>query len=212
MPSPLEFQETRTTQTQQLIKQHPFACIVGHTQKGLIATHIPLLQKDDNTLLGHMAVSNDVYLYAEDGQEVMVIVQGVEGYISANDYPSKALDHRKVPTWNYQVMYIHGKIKFLNEQKVKLAALGKLTQQQEQKTNGEAAWRMADAPRDYILDLLDDLVVCEIHIQHIEMISKLSQDKSSHDQAGVIQALTQRGNTQLAQTMQAANKNPSNEG
>lgn len=51
-----------------------------------------------------------------DGQKVMAIFRGVDGYISPNSYPSKQKHHRHVPTWNYQVVHIHGIITFQHDE------------------------------------------------------------------------------------------------
>ena len=67
---------------------------------------------------------------------------------------------------------------------------------------------MADAPRDYVLGLLEDLVVFNIQISAIHAISKLSQDKTESDQAGVQLALQQRDQLKLAACMQNTHKKP----
>ena len=38
----------------------------------------------------------------------MVVFRGAEAYISPNWYPSKHETHRQVPTWNYEVVHVHG--------------------------------------------------------------------------------------------------------
>ncbi|WP_298144199.1 FMN-binding negative transcriptional regulator [uncultured Acinetobacter sp.] len=208
MSIPQEFQETRPTEIARLIAEYPLACIVAHTTSGLIATHLPMLLKDQTCLVGHMACANELFTQVKAGQEVLCIFKGEDAYISANDYPSKQIDHQKVPTWNYQALHVHGTIEFFHDQKTKLAALGQLTQQQERKTYGKAAWKMADAPRDYLLALLEDLVVFNIQISAIHAISKLSQDKTASDQAGVQLALQQRAELKLAECMQNTHKKP----
>ena len=82
-----------------------------------------------------------------------------------------------MPTWNYQVVHVHGKIKFLTDSKIKLAALGRLTKNMEERTNGHAAWKMSDAAKDYLLEMLEKIVIFEIEISRIEAQSKLSQNR-----------------------------------
>jgi transcriptional regulator len=53
-----------------------------------------------------VALANDMHRLVSDGQEVLVIFRGEDGYVSPNFYPSKAEHHRHVPTWNHQV--VHG--------------------------------------------------------------------------------------------------------
>ncbi|WP_173911140.1 FMN-binding negative transcriptional regulator [Acinetobacter sp. Marseille-Q1618] len=196
-----EFQETRPEEIQRLVQDYPLATIVTQTNQGLIANHIPLLFKSEHILLGHIAKANEMYALITENQNVLVIFKGEDAYISANDYPSKWVDHKKVPTWNYQAVHINGTLKFYDDQKSKLAAVGMLTKIQEQKTNAEQAWKMSDAPKDYIIHLLEDLVVFEIQITRIQAQSKLSQNREATDFDAVIKRLKDRQQDNLAQAM-----------
>lgn len=202
-----EFQENRPEEIQRLVQDYPLATIVAHTDQGLIANHIPLLFKSDNILIGHIAKANEMYNLIAENQEVLAIFKGEDAYISANDYPSKFIDHKKVPTWNYQAVHVHGTLKFYDDQKSKLAAVGMLTKIQEQKTNGAQAWKMSDAPKDYLLALLEDLVVFEIEVTRIQAQSKLSQNREPTDFNAVIKRLKGRDQADLAQAMSNLQRN-----
>ena len=200
------FKEIRSEEIERIIQDYPLASIVVNTASGLYATHVPLKFKQDQTLFGHIALENQLYTHVNEGQEVLCIFKGEDAYVSANDYPSKFVDHRKVPTWNYQVVHVHGKIKFLTDTKIKLAALGRLTKSMEEKTNGNAAWKMSDAPKDYLMEMLEKIVVLEIEISRIEAQSKLSQNREKKDFDGVIHALSQRGENQMVESMLRLNR------
>lgn len=202
-----EFQENRPEEIQRLVQDYPLATIVAHTDQGLIANHIPLLFKSDNILIGHIAKANEMYALITENQSVLAIFKGEDAYISANDYPSKFIDHKKVPTWNYQAVHVHGTLKFYDDQKSKLAAVGMLTKIQEQKTNGAQAWKMSDAPKGYLLALLEDLVVFEIEVTRIQAQSKLSQNREPTDFNAVIKRLKGRDQAGLAQAMSNLQRN-----
>jgi len=85
--------------------------------------------------------------------------------------------------------------------------LGKLTKYQENLTNGKAAWKMSDAPKDYLLDMLNQLVAFEIKISKIIAKSKLSQNREQRDFENVIEELKTKGKTRIAETMQALDRN-----
>ncbi|MFW1857258.1 FMN-binding negative transcriptional regulator [Acinetobacter defluvii] len=142
-----EFQEVRPEEIQRLIQDYPLATIVAQTHQGLIANHIPLLFKSDNILIGHIAKANEMYALITENQNVLAIFKGEDAYISANDYLSKFIDHKKVPTWNYQAVHVHGTLRFYNDQKSKLAAVGMLTKIQEQKTNGHRRGKCPMPPK-----------------------------------------------------------------
>lgn len=198
---PKEFKEIRTDEINRIIQTFPLACIVANTEQGLIAVHIPLIAKDNGILLGHLALENDMVDLLADGQDVLCIFKGDDAYISANYYPSKFEDHKKVPTWNYQVVHVYGNIIFHHDNKSKLAALGQLTKVQELKTNGDAAWKMSDAPKDYLYEMMEHLIAFEIKITRVLAKSKLSQNQDKKDFVNVIKELKAHGHTALAESM-----------
>lgn len=200
------FKEVRSEEISRIIDVFPLASIVANTTSGLYATHVPVMSKNDQILFGHVALENQLYTQVFEGQEVLCIFKGDDAYISANYYPSKFQDHKKVPTWNYQVVHVHGKIKFLTDQKSKIAALGRLTKTMEEKVNGDNAWKMSDAPKDYLMEMLENIVVFEIEIDKIEATSKLSQNREKRDFDGVVEALNQRGEEQIVNSMRRLNR------
>lgn len=204
---PDDFKETRPDEIKRIITDFPLACMVASTSEGLTATHIPLTLKDEHTLVGHIALKNDFHTNIPAGQEILCIFTGPQGYVSANYYPSKLIDHKKVPTWNYQVVHLYGNIQYFTDTKTKLLALGLLTKQSEQKANGEKAWKMSDAPKDYLMEQLEHIIAFEIRITKCLAKSKLSQNRSEQDFKSVINELQQREEYPLANSMQRLTRN-----
>ncbi|ESK36264.1 hypothetical protein P256_02571 [Acinetobacter nectaris CIP 110549] len=198
---PNDFQEVRSEEIMGLIKKYPLACIVANTTKGLIATHVPLIMRSDNVLVGHIAMINDMKTLVSDTQEVLCIFKAEDAYISANYYPSKFEDHKKVPTWNYQAVHVYGTINYFSDTKSKLAAIGMLTKISEKEANGASGWKMSDAPKEYLMDQLNDLIVFEITISKVQAQSKLSQNREQRDFNSVIKNLQQRGKNEIAESM-----------
>ena len=120
---------------------------------------------------------------------MLAVFRGADAYISPNTYPSKADHHRHVPTWNYQAVHIHGTISFQHDSHSKRAAVALLTRLHERRQNGPAAWKMADAPADYIDGMLKAIVGFAIPIDRLEGKRKLSQNRSPADIAGVREGL-----------------------
>jgi transcriptional regulator len=52
-------------------------------------------------------------------------------------------------------VHIRGQVTFSHEHKDKLAVVGKLTTLQEQTAFGDRAWKMSDAPRDFMDRIAD---------------------------------------------------------
>jgi transcriptional regulator len=68
----------------------------------------------------------------------------------------------------------------------KIAAVGLLTQLHEKRVNGDGAWKMRDARKDFMKSKLDGIVELELHIKRLEAKSKLSQNKETTDYTSVV--------------------------
>ena len=200
---PPHFQELNPKVISQIVATAPLACIVAQTSEGLVANHIPVLAKGRDALIGHVALANDMHRLMADGPPILAIFRGDHGYISPNYYPTKALHHRHVPTWNYQVVHMHGTISFQHDTRSKRAVVGLLTRHHEQRLNADAdaAWRMADAPADYMSQMLDNIVAFEITVTRVLAKSKLSQNREPIDGQGAIEGVRASGQVALADHM-----------
>lgn len=200
---PEHFNEVDPEAVAAVIAAAPLATVVAQTRDGLIANHIPLIAGKDGALVGHVALANDMHRLIDDGQEILAIFRGADGYITPNSYPSKAEHHRAVPTWNYQVVHVYGAIHFQHDERSKRAALGLLTHEHERRVSGDKAWRMTDAPADYIADRLTQIVAFRIVVTKTIAKSKLSQNRDRRDFGGAVAALRERGESALADAMEA---------
>jgi len=200
---PPHFQEINQDEIRAIIETAPLTCVVAQTAEGLIANHVPLLSGPDGTLIGHVALANDMHRLIADGQEVLAIFRGDDAYISPNLYPSKSEHHRHVPTWNYQVVHIYGDITFQHDEHTKRAAVGLLTRIHERRLNGKNAWRMADAPTDFMQQMLGNIVAFRLNVRRVLAKSKLSQNREERDYVGAISGLRASGNDDLAQRMES---------
>ena len=198
---PAHFAEADPDEVARLIDAAPLACVVAQSVDGLVANHLPLLRAPDGGLIGHVALANDLHRLIADGQEVLTIFRGEHAYVSPNYYPSKPEHHRHVPTWNYQVVHIYGPIRFQHDTQSKRAAVGLLTRLHERRLNGDKAWRMADAPADYMEQMLASIVAFRIDCQRILAKSKLSQNREPRDFAGAVEGLAADGHAGLAELM-----------
>jgi transcriptional regulator len=198
---PEHFKEVDEAEIASVITSAPLACIVAQTDAGLIANHLPLLTGTDGTLVGHVALANDMHRLVSEGQEVLVIFRGENGYVSPNFYPSKPEHHRHVPTWNYQVVHVYGTIAFQHDERANRAAVGLLTREHERRVNGANAWRMADAPAGYMTQMLAGIVAFRITVARVLAKSKLSQNREPRDYQGAVKGLRASGSEALAESM-----------
>ena len=209
MHIPTVFAEDNFDNIIKFIAVNPLATLIAQTNDGMEACHIPLFwYKDDANinsqygyLYGHFGRKNPIYQQALADSSWLIIFQDSGHYISPSWYPSKAKTHKEVPTWNYQVVHVAGRITFQHDDKTKRAIVGRLTRDHERAMNGEAAWRMADAPRDYMETMLAAIVAFRIEITGIAAKSKLSQNREAVDHAGVVASFKARGLDRMAARM-----------
>lgn len=205
---PPHFRETDPAEIDAICAAFPLACIVAQTDEGLVANHIPVLAAPGGRLIGHVALANAMHRMMPEGHPVLAIFRGEDGYVSPNSYPSKAEHHRHVPTWNYQVVHMHGTIRFQHDDHAKRAAVGLLTRLHERRVNGAAGWRMADAPSDYMATMLAGIVAFSIDVSAVLAKSKLSQNRDARDHSGAVEGLRAQGRSALAQQMERRRPKP----
>jgi len=199
---PKHFAETRVEALHGLIDAYPFATLVASSDAGLLANHLPFLRRGE-VLQGHVARGNE--LAALDGTEVLLVFQGPDGYISPNWYPSKHETGREVPTWNYAVVHVHGRLRVIDDAAWLRKLLETLTDRHE--AGQPQPWQVADAPVDHVSKLLGAIVGLEIAIERVEGKFKLSQNHPARNRAGVVAGLRQRaasGDGQLAEMITLA--------
>jgi transcriptional regulator len=200
MYTPSYFKETRSEALHGLIRDFPFATVVIHSDAGLVANHLPFELVGDALLHGHVARGNE--LRHADGAEVLLIFRGPDGYVSPNWYPSKHETGREVPTWNYAVVHVHGRLRVVEDTAWLRTLLERLTDRHE--AGLPAPWKVSDAPEDHIEKSLHGIVGLEVAIERIEGKFKLSQNHPEANRLGVIAGLRQRagdGDAALADLM-----------
>ena len=189
------------------------ADFVTRTDEGLTSTFLPFLyvpatdrpSEGSNgfagaSLHGHLTRANSQWKSTID-PEALVIVHTVDGYISPNVYPSKAENHKTVPTWNYVTLNIHGKLVVHDDPVWTLDLVRRLTDHHESKhatVRQQDPWSVDDAPAEYIDTMLKGIVGIEVVIERIEAKAKLSQNKSEADALGAAADLAQGTTAEVA--------------
>ncbi len=191
-------------QTRELLDGLRAADLVTATTDGLWSTFLPLIHHG-GSLLGHVARANDHWRLTPVG-ESLVIVHGLDGYITPSWYAAKAEHGKVVPTWNYQLAHIYGEL-IIHDDPVWLEdVVRRLTDRYE--SERPQPWTVDDAPRDYIDSQLKAIVGIELTITRIEAKAKLGVQRSDADVQGVIDGLAQRGDTRLAAATARGRRRP----
>jgi transcriptional regulator len=185
---PEHFREDRIDVMHALIRHHPLAQLVGMGEDGLEATPVPLLLETAGgpfgTLQGHVALANPFHRISGD---VLALFQGPDAYVSPSWYPTKMATGKVVPTWNYVVVQAAGQIEFYRDRERLRRLVTRLTETHE--AGRSEPWAVTDAPGEFIDAMLNSIIGFEIPIRRLEGKSKLSQNRSAEDRAGVAAGL-----------------------
>lgn len=198
---PAAFRETDTGRLHEFIQQHGFALLTSHGERGLVASHLPLLVDPTRgplgTLVGHFAKANEQV--ADAGAEVLAVFSGPHAYISPTWYETP----NTVPTWNYVAVHAYGRLRLVDD-KVELARILDAIVAKYEGSRLQP-WPF-DAGTDFHQKLLDGIVGFEIEITRLEGKWKLNQNHPVERRERVITALNQAGgenNLAVAKLMEA---------
>ena len=137
-----------------------------------------------------------------------MIVPVADAYVSPRWYPAKAEHGKVVPTWNYELIHLHGTISIHDDPAWKLDLVIALTDQSEQRVGDpDHDWSVSDAPDDFIDGQLKAIVGVELKVEHLDAKRKLSQNKAEADRLGAmhgLQASSLPSDTAVGDLMQAS--------
>lgn len=191
---PKHFDETNPEILHTFIEQHPLGTLIVPTSTELLANNIPFLidraRGPFGTLQAHVARANPIWKTPLSTIPSLVCFQGASSYISPSWYPSKKIDGKVVPTWNYITVQAHGRPTFIEDKTWLLNLVTRLTQKHESQL--PTPWQVTDAPADYIDTLLGAIIGVEIEITKLEGKWKMSQNRSEEDRAGAIKQMELR--------------------
>lgn len=184
---PKHFAEPDAQRIADLIHEQGFATLVVQHQGQPFASHVPLLfdpaSGEKGVLYGHLARANPQWQSFADGAPVLAIFHGPHAYVSPSWYLTPG-----VPTWNYAVVHVRGRVRLIDDAEQAGAIVAALTEQYD--------GLVADpdgpvlAPEKWQA-MLAGIVGFAIDIDDIQGKFKLSQNRSKEDRQRVIAKLGQ---------------------
>jgi transcriptional regulator len=196
-PNPL-FGSEDPDLVRQLIRANPWAVLVSENEGELVASHYPILLEEDApglTILTHLG-RPDEEVHGLPAGEVLVIVQGRQGYISPSWYPPSP---RNVPTWNFTVAHCYAVPEILDEEE-NLAVLTRLVDRFEAELESPFGLDPEAAP-----EIARGTVGLRLPVSRFVCKRKLSQNKDAETRRRVIDALRKPGpysHPELAEEME----------
>ncbi len=202
---PAQFAEDRPEVVVDLLRRAAFGHVVVDSADGLASTPMPLLvdvatDGRASRIRGHLARGNPLWRIAPCA--ALIIVPGVDAYVSPTWYAAKRAHGRVVPTWNYDVVHVHGRLEAHDDPDWTEQVVRDLTALHEHAR--VPPWAVDDAPAPFVIAQLRAIVGLEVLIERIEAKRKLSQNRDAADRTGARAGLEADGtprSTAVAEAM-----------
>jgi transcriptional regulator len=181
--TPSHFAVDDPAATRALLRAHPLATLITPAEEPIV-THAPLLLDDHASpwlLHGHVAHANPHWQAWRDGDAVTAVFHGGDAYVSPSLYGTR----QAVPTWNYAVVHVRGRITVLHDSGAKEHVLKALIDAHDAPYH--AQWDGLD--QRYREGMKQGIVAFTIAVERIEAKFKLSQNRPAADRERVLQAM-----------------------
>lgn len=210
MYSPALFFSDDEQQVRNLIAKNSFATVISFSEnQEPYINHFPFIfsekKGEEKILISHMAKRNPQWQHFKSNPKAILIFNGPNGYITPSWYSSG----RDVPTWNYAVAHLYGRMEVMETYADLVDVLKQVS-----------GYFESFLPKQWEFELPSDLneeakltsaiVGFRFHTAKIEAKFKLSQNRPKEDRIGVIEGLTTRKDNMsqaLAELMIEVEKN-----
>lgn len=191
MYTPPAFREERAPAIKAIMTGARLATLVTATAKGIVATPLPLFLDDAEgefgVLYGHLAKANPQWKMPRVG-DAMAIFMGADAYVTPSWYETKRETGKVVPTWNYAAVHAYGPVEFFEDERRLHDVVTRLTDLHERPR--PVPWAVADAPEPFVRSQLKGIVGLRLPVARLEGKTKMSQNRSAADRAGVSAGLS----------------------
>lgn len=160
------------------------ATLVIVTPAGLESAFAPVVVGEDHrALYSHLARANPWWRAVTPDMDVLAIFVAASAYVSPSNYPSRGENPHVVPTWNYVMAQVHGRLRLHDDAQWTLNQVRTMTQHFER--DQSPPWRVDDMDTAFRSSQLAAIVGIEIEVVAIEAKSKLSQNRPEVDRENV---------------------------
>lgn len=178
-----------------LVRDLGFGILFVPTAEGPRAVHVPVLLEGDR-LRFHVSRGNLVHDALAAGVDALFVATGPHAYISPEWY---GLEDR-VPTWNYVAVELEGPVRILDTDEL-VRLVDELSAEQEARLAPKIPWTRDKMSPGRFEGLLKAIAGFEMRVVEWRGTAKIDQDKADSVRAGIADALAQRGERAMAETM-----------
>ena len=189
---PKYFAQKDSAKVRKLIEQNSFATVLSFPQtEPVYVNHLPIIFSscagEEEILIGHMAKQNPQWRHFQENPKSTLIFHGAHTYITPTWYTSG----NDVPTWNYAVAHLHGKMELIEPYEQQIAILKQLAYVFEKSNPNPWTFELPPDLADENV-LVSSIVSFKFYMEKIDTKFKLSQNRSAEDRQAVIAGLLER--------------------
>ncbi len=186
------FRETRQDVLCEMIEQIRLGLLVVPAADDLAASHVPMVvvRRPDGglELECHVARANPLWKAAESPVRALAAFQGPNTYITPGWYPTKTINGKVVPTWNYVAVHAHGLLEAVQDTGWLHGHVSRLTDANE--ADRPEPWAVSDAPERYTQMMLRGIVGLRMTVDRLKGSWKMSQNREDQDRIGALGGLS----------------------
>ena len=169
------------------LAEFPFATIAASVDGRVVVAHAPVIARrvgEGLVLDFHLSVGNALTPTLAASFHAVAVSLATEAYVSPDWYENRD----SVPTWNYVSVEVEGPVSALGEAGT-IALLDDLSALEEVRLLPKKPWTRDKMSPGKFEGLLRGIVGMRMAVTRLEGMSKLSQNKTAADRAGVMAAL-----------------------
>jgi transcriptional regulator len=185
-PAPIYLEQDEQVLLEHLAR-HPFATLAAAPAGRPLVAHAPVVVRrlaGGLALDFHLSRGNALASALGEGFRAVVISLAAEAYVSPDWYETKGA----VPTWDYVSVEAEGSVAALDDAGL-IALLDDLSSQEEARLAPKPPWTRAKMAPGRFETMTRAIIGARLTVERLEGTTKLSQDKSAADRAGVIARL-----------------------
>lgn len=194
--APAHYHEAEREALLRIIKHYPLAQLITSRNDRVRVTAVPLLNvpgagsDEPLRLIGHLARRNPHSDVIAGGGEATAVFTGPSAYVSPRWFRVK----HTAATWNYQVLQVHGRLEPVTSAEGMYRILEDSIARFEDTAHaaGEVErWHMGEMDSALRERLLPNITAFTLHVETVEAVNRLAQDKHLQDQLGIMAGLGQ---------------------
>ena len=169
------------------LAQFSFATIAAAVDGRAVVAHAPVIARrtgEGLVLDFHLSRGNVLASALPGGFHAVAVSLATEAYVSPDWYENRD----SVPTWNYVSVEVEGAVAGLDEAGL-IALLDDLSALEEARLLPKKPWTRDKMSPGKFESMLRGIVGARMTVERFEGVTKLSQNKTAADRAGVMAAL-----------------------